>query len=242
VALLYTGIYAKKLSQRKAMLRVSDIRKIFVDKLVAEDVVIDKSGVKLIEVVGASFLADEESIFRKPNYTYIAAELDWYEGMSLSVYDLCGGEPPKIWEDISSRWGEINSNYGWCIYSQSNGEQYARCLETLLGHRESRRAIMIYTRPQMQLEWNRDGMNDFICTNAVQYLIRNGRMHAVVQMRSNDVVFGYINDRAWQYHVLCQLVADYNAHLSESEKVVVGDIHWCVGSLHVYERHFKYVV
>jgi thymidylate synthase len=49
-------------------------------------------------------------------------------------------------------------------------------------------------------------------------------------MRSNDAIFGFKNDRAWQHHVLTKLAADLN--------VEVGNITWQVGSLHVYARHF----
>jgi len=52
-------------------------------------------------------------------------------------------------------------------------------------------------------------------------------------MRSNDVVFGYKNDYAWQVHVHEQLANDLG--------VIPGEIHWNVGSLHVYERHFNLV-
>jgi thymidylate synthase len=72
-----------------------------------------------------------------------------------------------------------------------------------------------------------------MCTNAVQYAIRNNKLHAIVQMRSNDVVFGYRNDYAWQSYVLDLLCKDLN--------IERGDIHWNAGSLHVYERHFYLV-
>ena len=52
--------------------------------------------------------------------------------------------------------------------------------------------------------------NDFICTNSVNYYIRNGEINCVVQMRSNDVVYGYKNDYAWQRYVLKKLTEDYN--------------------------------
>jgi thymidylate synthase len=65
-------------------------------------------------------------------------------------------------------------------------------------------------------------------------MIRYGRLNAVVQMRSNDVVFGYRNDYAWQKHVLQKLAKDLG--------VVEGDIYWNAGSLHVYERHFNMVM
>ena len=92
---------------------------------------------------------------------------------------------------------------------------------------------MIYTRPQMWVDYNKDGRSDFMCTNAVQYMIRGDLLHAVVQMRSNDVIFGYKNDYTWQKHVLDMLAGDL--------EIETGDIIWNVGSLHVYERHFHLV-
>ena len=92
---------------------------------------------------------------------------------------------------------------------------------------------MIYTRPSIWVEYNEHGKNDFICTNAVTYYIRNDELQAVVQMRSNDVVFGYKNDIAWQQNVLEALSADLN--------IEPGFIQWQVQNLHVYERHFHLV-
>jgi thymidylate synthase len=100
---------------------------------------------------------------------------------------------------------------------------------------------MIYTRPQMQTDFCRDGMSDFMCTNAVQYLIRDGKMHASVSMRSNDLVYGYKNDRAWAYHVLNYLMDDYNSLVLESDRVELGNIYWNVGSLHVYSKHYHLI-
>ena len=68
----------------------------------------------------------------------------------------------------------------------------------------------------------------------MQYLIRDNKLHAIVQMRSNDVVYGYKNDFAWQETVLNELSSDLGLDM--------GDIHWNVGSLHVYERHFDLVL
>ena len=38
----------------------------------------DKTGVKCIELIGASFLADEPAIFGTPNIDYIQKEINWY--------------------------------------------------------------------------------------------------------------------------------------------------------------------
>ena len=220
------------------MLQVKDIRQYFRDALARGEFVTDKTGVKTLELIGASFIANEPSIFGEVNWDYVGREIAWYDSLSLKVADIPGGAP-KIWQQVASKDGEINSNYGWCIYSEANHKQYWSVLLELLANPNSRRAVMIYTRPTMHKDYSRDGMSDFMCTNAVQYLIRNDKVHAVVQMRSNDVVFGYKNDHAWQSEVLNRLVVDLNQ--KGDSKYFAGDIIWNVGSLHVYERHFNLI-
>ena len=49
---------------------------------------VDKTGVKCIELIGASFLANEPAIFGTPNIEYIKKEIEWYEfGKMLSSYE-----------------------------------------------------------------------------------------------------------------------------------------------------------
>ena len=192
----------------------------------------DKSGVKMLEIRSAAFVADEPAIFGKVNHDYVARELAWYESMSLNVNDIPGG-PPAIWKQVADKEGFINSNYGWCIWSPMNGSQYDNVIDELKKNPDSRRAVMIYTRPSMWNKYNINGMSDFMCINAVQYINRYGKLFAIVQMRSNDVVFGYKNDYAWQSYVLDKLCDELN--------LMRGDIYWNAGSLHVYERHFDLV-
>jgi len=215
------------------MLIVEDIRWHFIDELKYGRFVTDKTGVKTIEMIGACFEANHPTIFGDVNDEYVERELEWYKSMSLYVKDI-PGKTPAIWEQVASSEGKINSNYGWAIYSEDNGFQYLNVLRELCVNPNSRRAVMIYTRPTMWQDYNRDGMSDFMCTNAVQYMIRDGQLVAVVQMRSNDVVFGYRNDYAWQSYVADQLSNDLGLK-------VLPKIIWNVGNLHVYERHFDKV-
>lgn len=214
------------------MMSIGIIREAFKTRLAIKKFVKDKSGVNMIEIIGASFLANEPSIFGDPNQEYIQRELDWYKSMSLNVGDIPGG-PPEIWKQVASTQGWINSNYGYLIWHEENWNQYENVLEELRRNPFSRRAVMIYTRPMIWNDYNIDGMSDFICTNAVQYFIRDDKLQVVVQMRSNDVVFGYRNDYAWQEYVALALCDELGVEL--------GDIIWNVGSLHVYERHFGLV-
>lgn len=216
----------------------NDMRYALSDELYSNRFVTDKSGVKTIEVLNASFIADEEALFGTVNHEYVKRELDWYRSMSLKVDDIPGGAP-AIWKQVASKDGLINSNYGWCIYSEDNGYQFTKVVEELSKSPLSRRAVMIYTRPSMHKDYNHNGMSDFMCTNTVQYYLRDGKLHASVYMRSNDAIFGYKNDYAWQKHVQMEVLDAVNRRCNTV--YALGDLFWNVGSLHIYERHFELV-
>jgi thymidylate synthase len=218
------------------MQTTKDIAEIFVNALEAKQFTIDKTGQKTIEIIGASFLADKPAIFGTVNEAYVNAELKWYESESTNITDIYpegDKEPPQAWQYTANIHGEINSNYGHLIYSEKYYNQFENVVVELHKNKDSRRASMIYQRPSIWKEYNENGKNDFICTNAVTYYIRDDKLNCVVQMRSNDVVFGYKNDFAWQQFVLNEL--------AEELSVKSGDIVWQAQNLHVYERHFDLV-
>ena len=223
----------------------NDIRGYFIGKLRIEDFVMDRSGQKTIELIGAAFFADKPAIFGEPNKSYIEIEKAWYESQSTNVNwitETYNRNVPEAWKLAANDFGQINSNYGHLIYSDKYHHQYGQVLDELLANPDGRRASMIYTRPSIWMEYNEDGKNDFICTNAVTYYIRDNWLQSVVQMRSNDVVFGYKNDYAWQLYVLEQLVKDYNDCKENGvPELKAGDLIWQVQNLHVYERHFHLV-
>ena len=214
------------------MQRVSDIRAKLIQHYKDQNFVIDKTGVKTIELIGESFIADEDWIIRPPNLEYVERELEWYRSQSPYVEDI-PGDTLAIWKQVSSRHGRINSNYGYLIWSEENHNQYMNVLAELSHNPNSRRAVMIYNRPSMHADYKRDGMSDFICTYANTFLIRDGKLISHYLMRSNDAVFGYDNDIHWAMHVQKQLASDLG--------VECGDIIWTATNLHVYSRHFSYI-
>jgi len=224
---------------------VKDIRQFFIDELNDEAYTIDKTGAKTIEMIGASFLATEPSIFGKPSESYIDAEIKWYESESTNIYDIHGPikAPPAAWKYSADPHGNINSNYGHLIYSDKYYSQFDNVVDELVLNPDGRRATMVYNRPSIWVEYDEGGKSDFICTNAVTYYIRNNELQSVVQMRSNDVVFGYKNDYAWQRYVMdriCEAMNDHDDRIFE-EDILPGFMHWQVQNLHVYERHFDLV-
>lgn len=227
------------------MLTTEDIKNIFVKKYKKGDFRLLYNGtVKTVEIQNAHFVCDKDWIIREPNYEYANREIEWYKSQSLFVDDI-PGKTPKIWQDCADSEGKINSNYGWCIWSNENGNQYRNCLNTLLNDPYSRQAVMLYTRPSMQKEANENGRHDFMCTYSVQCFlnpVKNGEGYTlkyIVYMRSSDAVFGFDNDVLWHKHVQTKLAEDLSNKLNCS--IIPEFIEWNAGSIHVYERHFKYL-
>ena len=221
---------------------VKQVREFFKGELKAQNFTTDKTGAKTIEWIGASFIANEPAIFGEPNNEYIEKEIQWYESQSTNINDIYGEDrdAPAAWKYAADPHGNINSNYGKLIWSEQYHQQYLSALMELDANPDTRRATMVYNRPSIWTEYNQNGKSDFICTNAVSYYIRNSKLHCTVQMRSNDVVFGYKNDYAWQKFVLDKMVKDYQ-ELNVFEEIEAGQIYWQVQNLHVYERHFELV-
>ena len=216
---------------------IQDIRDKFAELYKNKEFVIDKNGGKTIELIGESFLCDEDFIFGEPNQDYIKKELEWYLSQSLNVNDI-PGEVPKIWKRVSDVNGYINSNYGWMAFSEDNNNQYENALKELLRNQDSRRAVMIYQRPSMWHDYSFTGMSDFCCTWGTQHFIRNKELITHVVMRSNDSIFGLRNDKAWHQYVLDKL---YNDLIDEDIELSSKKIIWTSGSLHIYDRHFYYI-
>lgn len=210
------------------------------------------SNSKCIEIQNCNFIADKDWIVREPNYDYAERELEWYKSQSLYVDDI-PGNTPKIWEQVSSKTndiGKINSNYGWCIFSNENGNQYRECKNALINDPYTRQAVMFYNRPSMHKDANKDGMHDFMCTYQVQCFLNKYFyigdykkeqfyiLKYIVYQRSQDLVFGYDNDILWHDYVANKLCHELSNKIGY--KVYPSYIECNVGSAHIYERHFKF--
>ena len=217
---------------------INDIKNQFIEKYKNKEFIVNSKGDKTIEIIDANFEVDknETAIFGELN-EYANRELKWYESMSLNVNDI-PGKVPAIWKAVADNDGFINSNYGWCVLSKDNYNQYKNCLKHLISDQNTRQACMIYTRPSMQYDYNKNGMSDFMCTFAVQVFIRDGILIYNVLMRSNDAVYGFKNDLFWHRYVVNCMLEDLKLN-----NINVNDykILWHAGSLHLYERNFNYI-
>lgn len=170
---------------------------------------------------------------------YVKAELDWYKSMDLSIIGHEGIESNPTWQSCCTKdeKKEINSNYGWCVFSEENGSQYDNCLEVLKKDKTTRNAIIMYNRPEIYKDYKRDGMHDMICTMYSHFFIRDNKLYMVHNMRSNDIRYGFIcSDLAWNCFVYQNMYEDLKSTYSDLE---VGTIIWTSDSMHLYSRHFE---
>lgn len=170
---------------------------------------------------------------------YVKAELDWYKSMDLSIIGHEGIESNPTWQSCCTKdeKKEINSNYGWCVFSEENGSQYDNCLEVLKKDKTTRNAIIMYNRPEIYKDYKRDGMHDMICTFMSHFFIRNNKLYMIHNMRSNDIRYGFIcSDLAWNCFVYQNMYEDLKSTYTDLE---VGTIIWTSDSMHLYSRHFE---
>lgn len=174
---------------------------------------------------------------------YVKAELDWYKSMDLSIIGHEGIESNPTWNACCTQDDkkEVNSNYGWCVFSEENGSQYDNCLEVLKKDKTTRNAIIMYNRPSIYKDYKRDGMHDMICTLASQFFIRQidgeDTLIMVHYMRSNDIRYGFIcSDLAWNCFVYQNMYEDLKSVYPDLK---TGFIRWTSNSMHLYSRHFE---
>jgi thymidylate synthase len=124
----------------------------------------------------------------------------------------------------------VNSNYGWCVFAAKNFSQYDFCIDELKKNHQSRKAQMIYTRPSIVIDYNFNGMSDYICTNNVHCFIRKNKLIYIVNQRSCDAIYGFLNDWAWHRFVAQKMLIELNLDF--------GKIIYNIDSLHIYDRHY----
>lgn len=71
---------------------------------------------------------------------------------------------------------------------------------------------------------------DIPCNNWIHWLVRDGKLHMNVAIRSNDIMWGFSGINTFEWSVLQELMAYWLG-------VAVGDMTFFVSSFHLYLRH-----
>jgi thymidylate synthase len=142
-----------------------------------------------------------------------------------------------MWKQLANERGEVNSAYGKLIFADENEHgfsQYQWVIESLIKDKDSRQAFMHFNKPEHQYNGNKDQ----VCTLTALFHIRNNKLNMTLNMRSNDVIFGFMTDFTF-FNILHQHVY---LHLKETyPEIEMGSYTHTSHSMHLYERHYDLV-
>ena len=127
--------------------------------------------------------------------------------------------------DDGSTW---RGAYGPRLRDWHGVDQLEECLHLLKADPNSRRAVMSLFDPSQDF----CGSKDIPCNNWLNWLLRDGRLHLTVGVRSNDAIWGFSGINSFEWSVLQQMMALWLG-------VEAGDATYLATSFHVYERHYQ---
>jgi thymidylate synthase len=92
----------------------------------------------------------------------------------------------------------------------------------------SRRAVMSLYDPEADFVDSKD----IPCNNWLSWIIRDGRLHLNVAIRSNDAMWGFSGVNAFEWSVLHEMMAHWT-------NTRVGSVTYFATSFHLYAKHYE---
>jgi thymidylate synthase len=138
-----------------------------------------------------------------------------------------------FWKDISDDGKTANSAYGARIFRRhdriGNNQivQWDYVKEELRKDPDSRRAVIHIRTPDDSIHASKD----VPCTLALQFFIREGKLHLHVNMRSSDIILGIAYD--------IPAFTTMQEVLANELEIELGEYVHTSNSLHCYERDFE---
>jgi thymidylate synthase len=165
---------------------------------------------------------------RRMSLPYAFGELLWYLSARNDVAMM--EYYSKRMRNFSDDGKTLNSAYGYRIFGKHPMlpfNQWENVVELLTKDPDSRQAIIHLHTP------NNKPTKDEVCTLTLQFLIRNNKLDMVVNMRSNDVIWGFTYD-VFSFTSFQELMANELG-------IKVGKYYHNAASMHIYEKDFKYL-
>jgi len=160
---------------------------------------------------------------RKFNADYANFEFDWYLKGDRDATEIA--ERAKIWKQMMvPGTSNVVSNYG---YFWNYNDQLNRTIKEIKNNKETRRAIIVH--------YNLDELDlykyDTPCNVALNFYIKDNKLDLTIFARSIDLWYGFGND---QY-----CFAKLMEKVSHETNYKVGQMHWHITNIHLYERHWN---
>jgi len=191
-------------------------------------------GMRTLELYPVTFVLDNPrsrcitSASRRWSLPLALGEFCWHVSGSNEVRFIEYYAPQ--WKQFAEEETILGSCYGHRIFrrdSNSGASEWDYLIHLLHSDPESRRALITFASSSLS---GSSTAKDVACTSTLQFLIRSGRLHAFVSMRSNDAIWGLPYD-VFLFTMLQELLAcELNLEL--------GTYSHFAASLHLYERHF----
>lgn len=187
-----------------------------------------------LELLGTSFrLTDPRARCLSPHirrwsFQLAVAEFCWHVSGSNDLSALSHYAP--IWRDFSDDLKTISGScYGRRIFSAGpEGSQWGRVRTLLLNDPSSRRAVIDVADFSSTQNLS---SRDVSCAVSIQFLLRNGKLHCITHMRSNDVIWGLPYD-VFLFTMLQEM-------MSVELDVELGEYVHFAASMHLYQKHFQ---
>jgi len=124
--------------------------------------------------------------FRKWNHDYAEYEWQWYLMGNPDALEIA--KRAAIWYNHMDENGLVRSNYGWQWLRK---EQLKKVINKLAENKHTRQAVIsIYDGKEIDTYYK-----DTPCTLSIHFQIINDLLCMTVNMRSNDLWFGFCNDQ-----------------------------------------------
>ncbi len=164
---------------------------------------------------------------REASRNYAAAELLWYLNGRNDVEFI--GKYASLWTRLTDDGKTNNSAYGYILNSKHGFNQVEKMIELLKTDPNTRRAVININIPNEKVIETKDEM----CTIALVFQLRDGKLNCTGIMRSNDIYTGTIYDIP--YFILIQ------KYIADALGVEYGAYTHIAISLHCYDRHLDKV-
>lgn len=126
------------------------------------------------------------SSFRNWNSNYAEYEWQWYLTGNPNAEEI--SKKASIWKNHMDKNGDVRSNYGW---QWNRNNQLQKVIEKLNDNNNTRQAVIsFYDGKEIDTY-----QNDTPCTMSIHFQIINKELCMTVNMRSNDLWFGFCNDQ-----------------------------------------------
>jgi len=160
--------------------------------------------------------------FRKWSLKYAKREWEWYLSSDPSGHEISKFAP--IWKNHMDENGDIRSNYGW---QWNRNESLSLIIQKLKDDNNTRQAVLsIYDSKEINTyEF------DTPCTNSIHFQIVGNKLCMTVNMRSNDLWFGFCNDQ-YCFSKLQEVV-------SKELDLQCGWYYHFASNLHLYNKHLR---